>query len=312
MRILIPLTLLALLLWLFIGSWWYARQCCSVSSTTTAAAPTPLPSASPTTASQLRIADASRFSTAANDNLLFANNSFDFNKPLSPDLTRAYGELAAYLKANPQRRIALTGLYGSKERNSSLLPNMGLARAANLKQYLESIGINPAQIVTQGQLQPNFALNNEQIVGGMLYGFDDMPAATPAPDTAQQAADNARLDQIARDLQADPIVLYFETAKSTIEVNDQMRQKFARLIEYLTQRPQQKAIVEGHTDNVGPEKINLQYGSERAEFAKSYMVKNGLNPDRITTSSQGEANPVAPNNTTDGRAKNRRAEVSIQ
>lgn len=312
MRILIPLTLLALLLWLFIGSWWYARQCCAVSSTTTAATTSLLPSTSQTTASQLRIADASRFSTAANDNLLFANSGFDFSKPLSPDLSRSYVELAAYLKANPQRRIVLTGLYGSNERNSSLLPNMGLARAANLKQYLESIGINPAQIVTQGQLQPNFALDKGQLVGGMLYGFDDMPAATPAPDAAQQAADKARLDQIARDLQADPIVLYFETAESTIEVNDQMRQKFARLIEYLTQRPQQKAIVAGHTDNVGPEKLNLQYGSERAEFAKSYMVKNGLNPDRISTSSQGEANPVAPNNTSDGRAKNRRAEVSIQ
>lgn len=311
MRTLIPLTVLALILWLLIGSWWYSQKCCQSTATAAAKTAAPTVAAPPTATRQLSIADAPRFSTTAADNLLFTNGGFDFNKPLSSDLSKSYGELATYLKANPNRVLQLTGLYGKDEHNTSLLSNMGLARAANLKQYLESIGINGKQINTDSYLLPNFALENGQLIGGIRYTFADAVVA-PKPTPATAKADNDRLTEIEKNLQVNPIVLYFETAESSINVEEQSRQKFADLIYYLAQKPDKKAVVVGHTDNVGAANLNMKYGNERAEFAKNYMIKNGLSGSRINTSSKGETQPTAPNTTLEGRAKNRRAEVTIQ
>lgn len=308
MKALIPITVLLLIAWLLGGAWWYSKTCCSsvvADAAATASIAKPVVAAAPTR--QLAIADESRFRTTANDNLLFTNGGFDFNKPLSPELTKSYTELVNYLKANPTRSLKITGLYGKDEKNTSLLSNMGLARAANLKQYLEQLGVNGKQILTDSQMQDNFALDNGQLIGGLQYAFANMEAPAAAPK-----ADDNRLAQIEKDLKANPIVLYFETAQSSIEVAETTRQKFADLIYYLEQKSDKKAIVTGHTDDVGAASINLKYGSERAEFAKSYLIKNGLNGNRIATASLGETKPVADNKTADGRAKNRRSEISIQ
>ena len=49
----------------------------------------------------------------------------------------------------------------------------------------------------------------------------------------------------------------------------------------------------------------------RADAIKNLLVKKGLSPSRITTESQGESNPIASNNTPDGRKENRRVELTI-
>ena len=95
------------------------------------------------------------------------------------------------------------------------------------------------------------------------------------PDAAK-----ARLDDVIRQVKADPKNIFFE--------------------------------VEGHTDNVGTPEVNERIGMERAEAVKRYLYEQHQIPlHKINVISYGEGKPVAPNTNKDGRAQNRRVVVKI-
>jgi peptidoglycan-associated lipoprotein len=98
---------------------------------------------------------------------------------------------------------------------------------------------------------------------------------TDLPDAAK-----ARLDQMVTELKADPKGIFIE--------------------------------IEGHTDNVGDNEINERIGLERAEAVKRYLYEQHQVPlHKINVITYGEEKPVAPNNTRDGRAQNRRVVVKV-
>jgi OOP family OmpA-OmpF porin len=69
--------------------------------------------------------------------------------------------------------------------------------------------------------------------------------------------------------------------------------------------------VVGYTDSVGSEKYNRNLSDKRAMAVANYLRQQGLQSNSITQWGAGESNPIAPNNTRIGRAKNRRVELSI-
>jgi OOP family OmpA-OmpF porin len=70
-------------------------------------------------------------------------------------------------------------------------------------------------------------------------------------------------------------------------------------------------ILSGHTDNVGSEDFNLKLSSKRAEAVKNYLINKGIAAERITAKGFGETMPIAPNDTEENRAINRRVEFFI-
>ena len=72
------------------------------------------------------------------------------------------------------------------------------------------------------------------------------------------------------------------------------------------------AALFGYTDSIGTAEYNLQLSRRRAEAVADYLLKNfGFDSDRVVANWYGAANPVASNDTPEGRAKNRRVEISI-
>lgn len=67
----------------------------------------------------------------------------------------------------------------------------------------------------------------------------------------------------------------------------------------------------GYTDNVGSESSNLKLSQNRANSVKNYLVNKGIDPNKIEAVGYGENNPIAPNDTAENRAKNRRVEFLI-
>jgi len=69
--------------------------------------------------------------------------------------------------------------------------------------------------------------------------------------------------------------------------------------------------VGGHTDNVGDDNSNMKLSHERAKSVRDYMVTAGIPSARIQSKGYGELNPVATNDTDEGRKTNRRTEFII-
>ena len=70
-------------------------------------------------------------------------------------------------------------------------------------------------------------------------------------------------------------------------------------------------LVAGHTDSVGSEERNYELGQKRAGSVARYLIKQGIDPFRVTSTSYGEDSPVADNTTRDGKRQNRRIEILV-
>lgn len=72
-----------------------------------------------------------------------------------------------------------------------------------------------------------------------------------------------------------------------------------------------KLEVIGHTDNTGLRTSNVLLSKARADAVKEYLANKGINPESISTSGNGSDNPVASNDSVEGRARNRRIEFRV-
>jgi len=70
--------------------------------------------------------------------------------------------------------------------------------------------------------------------------------------------------------------------------------------------------INGHTDNTGSKELNDALSLKRAESVKSYLVMKGVDQGRMSTAGFGYSQPVASNDTPEGRAENRRIEFIIE
>jgi outer membrane protein OmpA-like peptidoglycan-associated protein len=79
----------------------------------------------------------------------------------------------------------------------------------------------------------------------------------------------------------------------------------------LQKNPLSNILIVGHTDNSGTVDHNLDLSVKRAEAVKSFIAANNVEPARLTVQGKGESEPIADNNTAEGRALNRRVEIAI-
>jgi OOP family OmpA-OmpF porin len=82
--------------------------------------------------------------------------------------------------------------------------------------------------------------------------------------------------------------------------------------EFLQSNPDSYAVLAGYTDSVGSEEYNLGLSRRRAESVAAYLMNNAnIEEDRIVLQWFGQTNPVAGNDTAEGRRMNRRVEAAV-
>jgi outer membrane protein OmpA-like peptidoglycan-associated protein len=81
-----------------------------------------------------------------------------------------------------------------------------------------------------------------------------------------------------------------------------------KVANFLKKNPQYMVEIQGNTDNTGEMAWNMQLSLMRADAVKAYLVSNGVAGGRLTTKAFGPNEPIAPNNTAEGRARNRRVD----
>jgi OmpA-OmpF porin, OOP family len=69
--------------------------------------------------------------------------------------------------------------------------------------------------------------------------------------------------------------------------------------------------LEGHTDSEGDDASNLALSKSRAKSVAEYLVKKGIEANRVTSDGFGETRPIAPNDTAENKAKNRRVDMKL-
>ena len=79
----------------------------------------------------------------------------------------------------------------------------------------------------------------------------------------------------------------------------------------LNQNPVSTVTIIGHTDNTGSDSVNNPLSIDRAEAARDYLVSRGVARTRFATDGRGSREPVADNNSQQGRDKNRRVEIYV-
>ena len=109
--------------------------------------------------------------------------------------------------------------------------------------------------------------------------------------------------------------IYFDFDKSTIKpvsypILDQV-------VKVMTDRPNMRVRVEGHTDSKGTDEYNQKLSQRRTDSVVKYLIGKGIDPSRLEAVGFGESRPIAPNqdesgkDNPTGRAKNRRTEFHV-
>ncbi|RLB11206.1 MAG: peptidoglycan-associated lipoprotein Pal [Deltaproteobacteria bacterium] len=104
-------------------------------------------------------------------------------------------------------------------------------------------------------------------------------------------------------------MIHFDFDKA--DLKPEAREVLKKLAEWLLKHPEFNLRIEGYCDERGTEEYNLALGQRRADAAKKYLVELGVSPDRITTISYGEENPIDPRHCEEAWAKNRRDEFKL-
>ncbi len=103
--------------------------------------------------------------------------------------------------------------------------------------------------------------------------------------------------------------VHFETAKSTL-----LPSSFPTLddlVEILKLKESLRLEIAGHTDSVGDDQSNLKLSQNRAQAVVNYLIKKGIDKSRLVAQGYGEEQPIADNDTAEGRQENRRTEARI-
>lgn len=109
-----------------------------------------------------------------------------------------------------------------------------------------------------------------------------------------------------------PINLHVEFDFDKATIRSIYNQRLAAVAQFMQERPNTVALIEGHTDSIGSNLYNQKLSEARAQAVKKELAtKYGVNPNRLNSQGFGETRPVASNSTNEGRQRNRRVDALI-
>lgn len=217
--------------------------------------------------------------------------------------------------------MTITGYYDPAETNETSFANLGLARAEGIKQYFVQQGIPDASLTTKGEARSGAGKGLTFTPGGdSLYGGIGFAFGSPAPLAAGGASGPAAAPATEEGLAAaekytsvfEPINLYFSPARASYIKTPETTKFFDEAATYLAAHKDKKLRLTGHTDNVGPEAVNLRLSLDRANDVKVGLRKSGIDQRQVVVDAKGETAPKAPNDTREGRRANRRVTVVVE
>ena len=135
------------------------------------------------------------------------------------------------------------------------------------------------------------------------YSFDTQ-IIKPEEITEEIVEKDAEVKAVETGKVCDLRDIYYET--NDFSLTQESKMLLALFVEFLKENPTVKVEIQGHTDNIGRDEDNLRLSENRAKSVYEYVIAQGISANRLRYKGYGESNPIASNNTEEGRAKNRR------
>lgn len=137
------------------------------------------------------------------------------------------------------------------------------------------------------------------------------PKAEPEAVSGQQSVASGQPSAVNWEERLAALAVTFDFGQSEPHFADGDEATLRQLASAMLADPATRVTVTGHTDSVGSADVNMRLGQQRANAVRQRMIALGIPADRITTASRGEEQPVAPNDTAEGRAQNRRVVIRV-
>ncbi|WP_345951865.1 MULTISPECIES: OmpA family protein [unclassified Mucilaginibacter] len=193
--------------------------------------------------------------------------------------------------------------YLMAERSLQMQLDQQKADNANLRSELNTVSQNLTRLTADSDRDGVFDINDKcpNTPAGTKVDGSGCPLPTPVTRVYVTEEDRKVVKEAIANLE-------FDLGKATIR--EKSFPSLNRVAELLVNKNFSLKLA-GHTDNTGSDALNLKLSKDRAEAIKAYLVSQGANASRIEATGYGETQPIASNNTADGRQKNRRVEFTL-
>lgn len=234
----------------------------------------------------------------------------------SNDPSRANGEsmggydiyhFALYPEARPEKVALLKGRITDADGSPLTGATITITDANTHKKVAvmnDTITASFATVVNESQNQQYIATVNKK-----GYAFNSAVITAKDTFTGKPAKLDFNMQAISSGGNYVLNDIYYQTNSSQLEtISVAVVKEFAQ---YMRSNPDIKVKIAGYTDNVGSAQSNLELSSNRASTVMQALIKEGIKATRLSYQGYGAANPVASNDTEEGRQKNRRTEFVI-
>lgn len=129
---------------------------------------------------------------------------------------------------------------------------------------------------------------------------------------AEQASNAIRITRVDEETLKLELSSEVSFAVNSAQVKSSFRNSLDKVSDVVSEYNQTAVHIIGHTDSTGSESYNQQLSEKRASSVSRYLARNGVVRTRLRMSGRGENQPIASNNTSNGRSTNRRVEVFLK
>ncbi|MCD9505953.1 OmpA family protein [Photobacterium phosphoreum] len=217
---------------------------------------------------------------------------------------QATDSLDLYTKVGGAWQFSHIKAEGLSDRDDSLVATAGLGAeyhfTNNLSARAEYQYYHDMEVKPTGE---NTKLNWDAHYYGvsLVYGWGAPAAVVPVVAEVVEATT----------VQLEPISVEMPFSFDSNELSAQDKQRLEPIAQRLVNFPEAQLVVIGHSDSTGAEAYNQKLSEERALTVATYLTKQfNIDPSRVSAEGRGELDPAATNDTTEGRAENRRADVT--
>lgn len=150
-------------------------------------------------------------------------------------------------------------------------------------------------------------LDTMEITGPVTATGSPGPVAAPPSGPGGPIVDCAHLQQAIHSVLPTPITF----GSNAFTLTPDVQQKLTQVADKLKDCPGANVAINGYSDNTGNDAVNILLSDSRANAVADFLIGKGVTRDHLTSRGFGSADPVASNDTPEGRSQNRRVEVVV-